>query len=208
MGCTSMPTPALPFPSKTVRFAAEASDVDSQGKMVDITVLSLCGEEMAAVHATEDCTVASLKTAIAAQSSVPTAGQQLILGSYIIVDDCQSMSEVLEAASVLGQSAITMTLVVMPVDPFPKLYVDSFGTQLSAQRAEQTPKTSEFEDFLADIDFPWALTCKECDGALQEKTRDYDFATPCKKANYLKVSSSMWCPECRLVFNGLYKAKM
>jgi hypothetical protein len=207
-----MPTTPLPFPAKSVRFAAEASDVALQDKkFLDIVVLGLCGDEMAAVHASEDCIVATLKTAIAAQSSVPIAGQKLILGSFILEDDSASMSEVLEASCCVGEPIITLTLVVVPVDPFPKLYIDPTGTQMTAQRAEQTPKTldfEDFEDFLAGVEFPWALECKECDGPLQEKTRDYDFPTPCRKANYVKVSACMWCPACRLVFKGLHKVVM
>merc|ERR1712118_637626 len=118
------------------------------------------------------------------------------------------MGEVLESCGCAGESVLSMTLVVLPVDPFPKLYVDASGTQLTAQRAERTPKTSDFEDFLAGVDFPWALKCKECDGPLQEMMRDFAFATPCKKGSYLKVSSSMWCPACRLVFKSLHKMTM
>lgn len=206
---TALPTTPLPVPAKSVRFAAEPTDVASQGAPLDITVVSICGEEMAAVHASEDCSVASLKAAIAAQSSVPTAAQELILGSCILNDD-QSMSNVLEASSCVGQSAITMTLVVVAMDPFPKLYIDASGTQWTAQRAEQTPKAEVCEDMLLDeVNGPWdALQCKECDGTLQEKTRDYDFATPCKKANYIKVSACMWCPACRLVFKCLHKVTL
>lgn len=205
MGVTSVPTTPLPLPAKSVRFAIDASDAASQGKMLDVTVLGICGDEMAVVHAPEECSIASLKTAIAAQSSVPTAGQKLILDSFIIEDDHMSMGEVLQSCCSAGKSVITLTLVVVPVDPFPKLYVDASGTQMTAQRAEQTPKTNRAEDFLAEVHFPWALKCKECDGPLREKTRDYDFATPGKNGKYLKVSACMWCPECRLVFKGLQK---
>jgi hypothetical protein len=203
---TALPSTPLPVPAKSVRFAAEAPDAASHGRLLDITVLSICGEEMASVHASEDCTVASLKTAIAAQSSVPTAAQELILDSCVL-DDGQLMSEVLEAAFCVGQSVLTLTLIVVSVDPFPKLYIEACGTQWTAQRAEQTPKTLLCEDMVigADTDLWTAVQCKECDGPLQEKTRDYDFATPCKKANYIKVSASMWCPACRLVFKGMHK---
>jgi len=207
MATAVLPATPLPFPAKSVRFAAEADDC-SQGELLEITVLSICGEKMAVVHASQDCSVARLKSAIAAQSSVPTAGQTLILGSCILEYDSESMSEVLDVCGFSGHSVIAMTLVIIPVDPFPKLYVDSCGTQLTAQRAEQTPKALDLnEDFLtlAGIEFPWALQCKECDGSLHEKTRDYDFATPNKKGNHLKVSASMWCPACRLVFKGLHR---
>merc|ERR1712224_355076 len=108
-------------------------------------------------------------------------------------------------------TAVTMMVVVIPVDPFPKLYVDVNGTRMTAQRAEQTPKTLDVDfenDVVAGIEFPWALQCKECDGLLHEKTRDYDFATPGKKGIYLKVSASMWCPACRLVFEGFHTVEM
>lgn len=201
MGVVS--TPTLPVFAKTVRFAAEA-DCCSEEPVVEITVLGISGDEMAVVHASMDCTVARLKTAIAAQSSVPSAGQELILGSCLLEDE-DSMSKVLQACCCAGCSAVTMTLVVVPVDPFPKLYVDAYDTRITAQRAEQTPKAIDFEGFAAEVELPWALECKECDGLLHEKTRDYDFATPCNKGNYLKVSASMWCPTCRLVFEGFHK---
>jgi len=209
MCVSALPSTPLPVPAvhaKSVRFAAEAPDAASYGRLLDITVLSICGEEMASVHASEDCTVASLKTAIEAQSSVPTAAQELILDSCVLNDD-QSMSEVLEAAFCVGQSVISLTQIIMSVDPFPKLYVEASGTQWTAQRAEQTPKTVISDDMAVDANADlWEdVQCKECDGPLEGKTRDYDFPTPCKKANYIKVSASMWCPACRLVFKGMHK---
>lgn len=212
MGAATLPAPSLPFPSKSVRFAADSGAfLDEEiDEFIQITVLGVCGDEIAVVHATDNCTVASLKAAIAAQSSVPTAGQALILDSFILENDGETMSEVLEACGCTGQVDVTMMLVVIPVDPFPKLYVDACGVQVTARRAEQTPKAEDWEDFdfLGGVEFPWALTCKECDGSLHEKSREYDFATPCKKASYLKVSASMWCPACRLIFQGLHKVPM
>merc|ERR1711862_638739 len=170
------PTTPLSVPAKSVRFAAEEIDDTSQGNLLDVTVLGICGDEMAAVHVSEDCTVARLKAAIASQSSVLAAAQELILEACILDDD-QSMREVLQESGCVGQTVIALTLVVMPLDPFPKLYIDNVsGVRWTATRAEQTPKREVCANVLADPQPLGTIECKECDGVLQEKARDYDFA--------------------------------
>lgn len=209
-------TPPLPVPTKSVRFAANSHPPSPGGEVggTAITVLTMCGEELAVVHVAHTDTVADLKSAVVAQSpEVRCAAQKFILGTQILEDDNELLYSALEAAGCSGDHEVMVTLVLQPVDPFPKLYVDpswTMGARLTASRAEKTPKKREFEEFLADMVLPWDGTCKECDGTLVEITRDYDFATPCKNRarSNIKVSTMMWCRTCRLVFEGLHRTSM
>lgn len=211
--CSTVPvTPPLPLPAKSVRFMVDAG-LEGEDTL-EVTVLSMSGDEVVIVHVARDCTVADLKTAVFMKvPELRPVAQKLILGTNVLEDSDEKLSSALHAAGYTVEQRVTIVLALVPVDPFPKLYVDDvdpLGARLTARRTDKTPKKRDFEEFLSDFVLPWDGACKECDGAMDEITRDYDFATPCKKRaqNSIKVSITMWCPACRLVFEGLQRTSM